>query len=302
VSDRAQRRSRAVGYFEALGAATLWGSSGIFAVALFRTGLPPESVALLRPAVGVAFLGLLLAIASPRSLRLDLRAMLVLGVGGGAAVALFQIAYLLSTDAVGVPTTVALLYLSPAIVVAASGPLLGEWPSGRRIALVAITLTGVWLSVLGADETTPQFGSTGTLWGIGAALGYAGYTLFGRYASPRFGSARTVFYSTLGSCVLLLIVLPGAGVRLALPPTGASWALILGFGLLTISAAHTLFFDALARVQAARVSIAAAVEPAVAALLATLLLDQGLAPVGWLGIVLVVIGVAGVGFTREADG
>jgi DME family drug/metabolite transporter len=299
VSEDAQRRSRALGYFEALGAATLWGSSGIFAVALFRSGVPPESVALLRPTVGVIFLAALLAVLSPRSLRADRRALLVLGVGGGSAVAVFQIAYQLSTDAVGVPTTVALLYLSPAIVVAASGPLLGEWPSPRRIGLVVITLAGVWLSVVGAHEVPAEFGSTGTVWGVLAALGYAAYTLFGRYASPRFGSARTVFYSTLGSCVVLLAALPTLGSAVVLPSTRTSWALLFAFSLLTISVAHTLFFDALARVEAGRVSIAAAVEPAVAAVLATTLLGQGLSALGWLGIGLVVIGVAGVGVTRE---
>ncbi|NNL31049.1 MAG: hypothetical protein HKO77_08510 [Gemmatimonadetes bacterium] len=100
-----------VGYFEAVLAASLWGSSGIFAVNLFRLGVPPESLALLRPLVGGVVLVLgILVVRGGRSLLLDLRGFVILSLGGGLAIGVFQLAYQLSTDAVGVPSTVALLY------------------------------------------------------------------------------------------------------------------------------------------------------------------------------------------------
>lgn len=292
-------RDRWVGYVEALAAASLWGSSGIFSVHLFRLGVPPESVALLRPVVGVGFVAAWLAARRPDALRTDRRGLLVLGVGGGAAIGLFQLSYQLSTDAVGVPSTVALLYLAPAVVALASGPLLGEWPSAARLGLVGVTLVGVWLSVLGAEDVTPVFGTTGLAWGLLAGTGYGAYTLFGRYASPRYGAARTVFFSTLGSCVVLAVAVPAVAGPPVLPRTGLAWGVLLVFGLLTIAAAHLLFFDALSRIEASRASIAASIEPAVAGVLATLLLGQGLAPLGWLGIAIVIAGVAGVGATRD---
>ncbi len=286
-----------MGYFEALAAASLWGSSGIFAVHLFRMGVPPESVALLRPLVGLGFLIAYLLLTTQETLRIDARGILIVGVGGGAAIALFQIAYQLSTDAVGVPTTVALLYLAPAIVVGAAGPLLREWPTRTRVALVALTLTGVWLSVLGADDVSATFGTTGLVWGVLAGVSYGAYTLFGRFAAPRFGPARTMLYSTIGSCVMLAIAVPVMAGPVVLPASPRAWLLLLVFGLLTIAVAHFLFFDALARIEASRASIATSIEPVVAAVLATLLLAQGLSPIGWLGIATVVAGVAGVGIT-----
>ena len=45
--------------------------------------------------------------------------------------------------------------------------------------------------------------------------------------------------------------------------------------------------------------MAAASEPVVAALLATVMLSQGLSPVGWLGIVVVAGGVAAVGRSEK---
>ena len=290
---------RGVGYLEALTAAVLWGSSGIFSVFLFELGVPPQSLALLRPALGAAMLaGLFLALRGPRSLRLDGRGLAVLGLGGGAVVGLFQLAYQMSIDAVGVPSTVALVYVAPAVVVAVSGPLLGEWPSRRRVLLAGLTLVGVWMTVLGADEVTPAFGGVGVVWGVLAGLAYAGYTLFGRYATPRFGSRATVLYTAVGSCAWLSVTLPLVSDGLVLPPSGSAWALLGVFALLTVAGAQFLFFDALGRIEAGRAAITSAAEPVVAALLATALLAQGLSPVGWVGVALVVAGVAGVGADR----
>ncbi len=290
---------RSVGYLEALTAAVLWGSSGIFSVFLFDLGVPPQSLALLRPALGAVMLaGLFLATRGPSSLRLDGRGLAVLGLGGGAVVGLFQLAYQMSIDAVGVPSTVALVYVAPAVVVAVSGPLLGEWPSGRRVMLAGLTLIGVWMTVLGADEVTPAFGGVGVVWGVLAGLAYAGYTLFGRYATPRFGSRATVLYTAVGSCAWLSVTLPMFSDGLVLPPSGAAWALLAVFALLTVAGAQFLFFDALGRIEAGRAAITSAAEPVVAALLATALLAQGLSPVGWVGVALVVVGVAGVGADR----
>lgn len=289
-----------LGYAEAMAAACLWGSSGVFAVHLFRMGVPPETVALVRPLIGVALLVAGFLVTRPASLRIDARGLVFLGLGGGAAVGVFQLAYQQSIDAAGVPTTVALLYLAPALVAAASGPLLGEWPSKLRLALIALTLAGVWLTVSGAQQVETRFGATGLGWGALAAGAYAAYTLFGRYATPRFGSARTVVYSTAGACVFLALAIPAAPGPLTLPSSPDAWLLLVVFGALTIAGAQFLFFDALGRIEASGASVVTAVEPVVAALLATTLLSQGLAPVGWTGIALVVAGVAGVGITARA--
>ena len=301
MSGRASGGRPLLGYAEAMAAAFLWGSSGVFAVHLFRMGVPPETVALMRPIAGVVLLSAGFLVTRPALLRIGRRELLFIGLGGGTAVGVFQVAYQQSIDAAGVPTTVALLYLAPALVAAASGPLLGEWPSARRLALIALTLAGVWLTVSGAEEIETRFGATGLGWGILAAAAYAAYTLFGRYATPRFGSARTVVYSTAGACAFLALAVPAAPGPLTLPPTSGAWLLLAVFGALTIAGAQFLFFDALGRIEASAASVVTAVEPVVAALLATTLLSQGLSPLGWIGIALVVAGVAGVGLTARAQ-
>ena len=295
-------RDRLLGYAEAVAAASLWGSSGIFAVNLFRLGVPPESLAFLRPLVGVLVLIIAVSLRDRQGLRIDTRGLLVLMVGGGVSVALFQITYQFSTDAVGVPSTVAMLYLAPAVVATASGPLLNEWPDRTRIALLIVTLSGVWLSVLGADTVTATFGATGLRWGMLAGIAYGAYTLFGRYAAPIYGSIPTVVYSTLGCVLFLALAVPVTSGPIVWPASPTAWVVLLVFSILTIAVAHFLFFDALARIDASRASIATAIEPVVAATLATVLLGQGLSTLGWTGVALVVLGVAGVGATARNGG
>lgn len=301
--DRSEARNGLVGYGEALAAACCWGSSGIFAVHLLRLGLPPESIALLRPVVGSVLIVALIAMRGMSVLRIDMRGLALLMGVGGVTIGLFQVAYQFSTDAVGVPSTVAMVYLAPAVVALTSGPLLGEWPTRRRVGLLIVTLTGVWLSVLGADEVTNTFGTRGIGWGVMAGVCYGAYTLFGRFAAPRYGSVRTIAWSTIGSCVFLALTLPPLTGPVVWPASARAWTILIIFGALTIAVAHSLFFDALSRIDASRVSITTAVEPVVAAILATLLLSQGLSALGWVGIALVVAGVAGVGVVtmRESE-
>jgi len=282
-------------------AAALYGSSGIFAVELFQLGVSPISVALFRMLLGTAFLVLWALAFRRRELRLRGRDALILLVGGGIPMAGFQVVYQLSIDSVGVPTTVALLYLAPVFVVAASAPLLRERPTLLRVGLSFLVVAGVWLTVLGADEVEATFGSRSLVWGVLAGAGYAGYTLFGRYASPRWGTVPTAVYGSLGAALLLIATLPALSPTLAMPEGGQAWGLLVVFALLTITLASLLFFDALRRIEASRVAVAAATEPVVAALLATILLSQGLSPIGWLGIAVVAAGVAAVGFSDRSE-
>jgi DME family drug/metabolite transporter len=105
----------------------------------------------------------------------------------------------------------------------------------------------------------------------------------------------TAVYGSIGAGLILVATLPAFSSTVAVPQGGRAWAVLVVFALLTITLASLLFFDALRRIEASRVAVAAATEPVVAALLATMLLSQGLSLVGWLGIGIVAAGVAAVG-------
>jgi DME family drug/metabolite transporter len=64
--------------------------------------------------------------------------------------------------------------------------------------------------------------------------------------------------------------------------------------------ANFLFFAGVRRIDAAPTAVAATIEPVVATLLALLLFGQQLTPLGWVGLLLVVGGVA-AGYWREGQ-
>jgi drug/metabolite transporter, DME family len=280
-------------YAQVVLAGALWGTSGPFSVALYRMDLPATSVALIRPAGGVLFLALFMAARGMGAFRIGARDALVLIGFGGVIVGIFQLAYQMSTAAVGVPATVALLYLAPAWVVGLSAVLLGERLTPSRTGLALLSIVGVWLTVFGARGVDVELGLRGILWGCLTGIAYGTYTLFGKMTGVTRGALAPIFWSTVGGTLGLGAWFALGEETLVLPPDAAGWALALVFGLLTMAAAPLLLFHALRTLEAGRASIGTTVEPLVAAVLAMLLLDQTLTGGGWAGLGILLVGVAG---------
>ena len=111
---------------------------------------------------------------------------------------------------------------------------------------------------------------------------------------------RVLFLEILGGIVVLGIVLPLAGRAPAPPPSSGGWLYTALLAAGTVVAANVLFFNAAKRIDAAPTAVAATIEPVVGALLAFALFAQRLTPLGWLGLAMVVGGVAG-GYVEEAQ-
>jgi len=134
--------------------------------------------------------------------------------------------------------------------------------------------------------------------GLLAAVSYAMTTVLARWTVPRYGSYRMLFWEALGGVVILAVVLPLAGHAPAPPPTSAAWLYVLALAAGGVVLANFLFFAGVRRIEATLTAVAATIEPVCGALLAFLLLSQGLTMLGWVGLLMVVGGVA-AGYVRE---
>lgn len=282
-----------VAYLQVVLAGVLWATSGPFSIALYRMGIPPTSVALLRPAAGVVFMGLLLLPRGLGAFRLDRKGALGLLVLGGLVVGVFQLAYQMSTAAVGVPATVALLYLAPAYVVGMSALFLGERLTLLRGGLALLSVAGVWLTVFGTRGVDVELSAQGILWGCVCGLTYGSYTLFGKVFGRQYGALVPLFWSTLGGTLLLSLTWAVRREPVVLPDSALAWGVLLAFGFFTMAAAALLLFHAMRTLEAGRASIGTTVEPLAATLLAVVLLDQTLTAGGWMGLSLLLLGVTG---------
>jgi DME family drug/metabolite transporter len=297
------RTARLAGYLFALAAGAVWGTTGPLSTALYRAGEAITGIGFWRLLVGLAGL-LVYGALRPELFRIERRAWLLVGLGGGVLVALFEVAYQFGIAGTGVAGAAALLYIAPVLVAVLAKPLLGEPLTTLRLVLALLVMAGAALTVEGgshgAGATAIPLPSLvqGVVGGLLAMLSYAGTTLLARYAVPRYGTRQVLFLEVLGGVVVLGLVLPLAGHPPVPPHTPGAWLYVLLLSLGSVLAANFLFFAAVKRIDAAPTAVAATIEPVVGTLLALALFNQQLTALGWIGLLMVVGGVA-FGYLQE---
>jgi drug/metabolite transporter (DMT)-like permease len=299
---KSSQRTRIIGYACGLAAGAIWGTTGPLSTALYAEGAAISAVGFWR--LLLAVLGLTIYGFFARDLfRIDRRGILLIMVLGGALVALFEVPFQYAIAGLGVAPAVALLYTAPVTVAIAGHFILREKLTPLRVALAVGVMIGVWLTVHGevSDHSARSASRlAGIFGGLIAAGSYAATAILARYIVPRYGSKKMLYWELLGGLIFLAILLPMSGRTPALPLNIAAWAYIAALGIGAVVAANFLFFAAMKRIDAAPASVAASVEPLVGAVLGLLLFDQQLRWFGWLGLLMVIGGVAG-GYAEEAE-
>jgi DME family drug/metabolite transporter len=289
------KQSRLAGYAFALCAGAIWGTTGPLSTALYAESAKLTAVGFWR--ITLATIGFLVYGIFARDLfKIDKKGLLIVGVLGGALVALFEVAYQYAIAGVGVAGASALLYTAPVMVAVLAYFFLQEALTPLRIALAVMVMVGVSLTVNGAvnQEAATHSASrfAGIVGGFLSAGSYAGTAVMARFAVPRYGAVKVLFWEILGGTVILGILLPLMG-QTPSPPSGvAAWSYIVALGIGAVLAANFFFFAAVKRIDAAPTAVAASIEPLVGSLLALLMFDQQLRWFGWLGLLMVIGGVA----------
>jgi drug/metabolite transporter (DMT)-like permease len=290
------------GYLFGMAAGAVWGTTGPLSTALYAEGAALTGIGFWRIFLGTLILAVW-GLTRPRFFEMDRRGLILLAGVGGLLVALFEVAYQFGIAGAGVAGAAALLYLAPVAIAVLARPILGEKLTALRLALAVVVMAGAWLTVRGGH---PGLGGVpitslvvGVSGGLLAAASYAGTTLLARWAVPRYGTLRVLFWEISGGSLILGLLLPLAGEMPAPPPSPAAWLFVLALVAGPVLGANFLFFAAVKRIDAAPTAVAATIEPVVGALLALALFDQRLEPLGWVGLALVIGGVA-AGYLREA--
>lgn len=292
--------SRIAGYLFALGAGAVWGTTGPLSTALYAEGGTLTGIGFWRVLLGVAVLALWGLLSYRGLFSVDRKGWLVVGLGGGALVALFEVGYQFGIFNAGIAGAAALLYLAPVMVALVAKPILGEPVTLLRIALAVVVMVGAALTVLGGRSESSATSSlvVGVIGGLLAAASYTGTTVLARWAVPRYGISKVLFLELLGGTAILALVLPLAGRPPAPPATATAWLYVVALAAGAVLLANFFFFSAVKRIEAAPTAVAATIEPVVGALLALLLFQQHLTLLGWVGLALVVGGVA-TGYWKE---
>jgi drug/metabolite transporter, DME family len=273
-----------------LGASVLWGTTGT--AATFAPAVGPLAIGAAAMGLG----GLLQALSAVRPMtreRAALRAHRGSVLLGAAAVAVFPLAFYTSMRLAGVAVgTVVSIGSAPLASALAERVVDGRRLTARWMTGAGLGLAGIVLLCL-AEATRPHPGRAGawaTLAGVGLGLAagatyaiysWAAHRLIGRGVTPR-AAMGAVF--GLGG-LLLLPVLFATGAPLA-----ASWpnaAVGAYMAVVPMFTGYVLFGRALARVPASTATTLSLLEPAVATVLAVMIVGERLTAAGWAGLIFI---------------
>ncbi|MCG6498087.1 DMT family transporter [Kitasatospora sp. A2-31] len=264
-------------------AAVAWGVGGAVAAVLMRTsGLGPVAVCFWRFAVAAGCLALL-----PTGRRRGASGPLGAAVLTGIGLAVSQCAYFGSVRYAGLGLgTLITIGAGPVLTSLGARFLLGERLTRRALCAIGLALGG--LALLVAAPAAGPRPVLGVALAVSAGAGQSGLTLWARGG----GAAR----ATAGAFTVgLLCLLPLAAAGGVLPTAGApvpTVVALLFLGTVPTLLAYRWYFAGLAAVPGATASVLVLLEPAAAALIATVLLGEPLTPGLLLGSALLLAAIA----------
>jgi drug/metabolite transporter (DMT)-like permease len=272
-------------------AGVLWGILSIFVRRLNESGLASMDIVWIRAAVTTLVLLPILFLRRKGEWRIrlrDLRCFLGTGIG---SIVFFNFCYFQAVMITSLSVAAVLLYTAPAFVIVLSALFFKEKITGGKIAALLLTLFGLML-VTGMIGSGTRLSLQGLLFGLGAGLGYALYSIFGRFAIQRGYRPLTItFYTFLVAAVAsaFLTGLPRITGAFLADPALLVPAVFLG--VLCTVAPFALYTTGLQHVENGAASIMASIEPVTSTVAGVLLYGEVLSPANLAGVVLVLAGV-----------
>jgi drug/metabolite transporter (DMT)-like permease len=179
---------------------------------------------------------------------------------------------------------------APAFVTLAGFLFFGERFSKVFLAGMAIALAGAVI-LMGESLNLGASHLMGDALALATALFYAGYIVVVGRLRARHGTAKIMAWSGLVTCAALLPVALLSGESLW-ASSAEGWAVLAALGLFSHALGQSLIAYALAHLPAAFSSVALLLQPAVAALLAWLLLAEALGLRQAAGAAIILAGIA----------
>ena len=272
-----------------LSAGILWGVMGIFVRHFNAFGLGSMEIGTLRTLTGVLITGAYLLLRHRDLLKIRLRDLWCFLGTGICSLFLMNLTYFTAMQHTSLAVAGVLLYTAPIFVMLLSALLFRETITVKKILALALAFCGCALvSGLGTDS---RISAAGLLWGLGAGISYALYSIFGRYAIQRgYGSWTMTFYSFLFCSALSIFLCDWQAVAPVVgQPIQLIW--ILGLGFITAFAPYVLYSLGLQSVENSRASILASIEPVVAATVSVVVFAEPMSLTAACGIALVLAAI-----------
>jgi len=261
-----------------------FGTTGT-AQALGPKGVSPLAVGSSRLIVGALLLYLVHRSATKSIAKISGRDLWLSAVG----VALYQITFFSAVKSTGVAIgTVTALGSAPALTGVVAYLMNREKPTRRWFFATVITTIGI--IVLSTSKGLADFNFRGFLLAIGAGASYSIFAVSSKRALTNGVSITDAMFRIFALGAILSTPLLFIG-NLHWLTTPRGLLMIFWLGLVPTALAYIAYAYGLEKVRASTASTLILVEPATATLLAAIVLGEAINTRGWLGILIVIIGL-----------
>ncbi len=284
-------KSSAVSALLVLGAGCLWGFMGLLVRSTSALGLGTMETCFLRALVTATAMLLLLLVIDRPALKVRLRDLWCFAGTGIVSMTFFNYCYFKTIMLTSLSVAAVLLYTAPVFVVLMSAPLFGEKLSRRKLLAALVAFMGCAF-VSGVVGGAGRLSFTGILFGLGSGIGYALYSIFGRYALERgYGSATISFYTFVFALIPTFLLADTGSAVSALTGSLGQFAFLTILILMVTLAPYLLYTKGLQGLENGTASILASIEPVVATLVGLVIYSEKLGIWNILGIVLVLFSI-----------
>lgn len=270
--------------------ASLWGLIAVFVRELKAAGLTEMEIVTVRVTFASICLILIGLVAYRNQLQIHLKR-LPLFIGTGIfSIVFFNYCYFSTINQMDVSMAVILLYTSPAFVTILSFLFLKEPLHRKKIGAVIGTIVGCFLIAGISSEQTSTITFIGVLTGLGSGLGYALYTIFGKFALAHYQPFTVTLYTFVVATAALL---PFSGIWGKLDILFSSRILLIsiGLGLIPTVLAYFVYTWGLGRTEGSKAAIIATVEPVVATILGIVVYGEKMGGIQFIGAMLILLSV-----------
>lgn len=269
-------------------AGCLWGSMGIFVRHLNDYGLNSMDIVAVRVFGAVVVLGVFLLIYNRKLFRIKLKDIWCFVGTGIVSIVFFSYCYFTTIQIATLSIAAIMLYTAPSFVILMSAVLFKEKFNLQKGIALIMTFGGLIL-VTGVLHDVESLSVKGILFGLGSGVGYALYSIFGRYALEKNYHTYTIsFYTFLFASVGVFpfIRIEKITEALTINRQGILYAAGLIFFVTVLP--YLTYTVGLSYMEGGVASVLATIEPVVATLIGVIIYKEEILPSAVMGVVMVI--------------
>lgn len=286
------------GVYYALGAGISWGLSlGIFARSMTALGFSAMQVSAVRTTISAITFVVLALIKERQALKIHLKDSWIFLCSGIISVTMFCWCYFTATAHCSLAVAGILQYTAPIWVVLLSVIVFKERITKLKAVAMAIAVGGCVL-VSGITEGANSVSAFGLTAGIFSGITYATYTIFTRFAVPKYSTMTiNVWTFIIASASSLLMSGPVRTISMLVTPEVLPTAVIGGIACAALP--YFLYTKAMEMLDNGKTSILATIEPAIATMVSVFLYKEPLSLAAFIGIVLVLFAIVMIAMQKS---